>query len=349
MVIKIVRRRLVVGLRKGEWDEVYLEPILETDDLTTPNHAPEIGLYSRSHGEATENEPMFGEVAWEPLLNHEYFGSSAKPERLMLQRKILWDAWRYLVAQDPAVIAIIREQLQGSHRQRTLLRELDKARKARTNAIRQKEQRRARKAQRLDPDAPAASIEVSDDDSGLGSDTEDDYEEDIDNEDGRRMPPPSRAANRRPSGARRGPVARSPARSSPMMSGGLGHFGSAGRNTASSSIQTNAAKRKRSAGSELQRNSHARSESQHLFITPEASGRPRPEQNLNGEDDDEFDMLGGHDANGGLSEDAAIATARVRSLAPGEDGSVLDGNGGMNFDAAMRAAARAIMAPENRS
>ena len=88
MVIKIVRRRLVVGLRKGEWDEVYLEPILETDDLTTPNHAPEIGLYSRSHGEATENEPMFGEVAWEPLLNHEYFGSSAKPERLMLQKMI---------------------------------------------------------------------------------------------------------------------------------------------------------------------------------------------------------------------------------------------------------------------
>jgi hypothetical protein len=86
-----------------------------------------------------------------------------------------------------------------------------------------------------------------------------------------------------------------------------------------------------------------------LFITPEASGRPRPEQNLNGEDDDEFDMLGGHDANGGLSEDAAIATARVRSLAPGEDGSVLDGNGGMNFDAAMRAATRASMAPENRS
>jgi hypothetical protein len=345
MVIKIVRRRLVVGLWKGEWDEVYLEPILETDDLTTPNHAPEIGLYSRSHGEATENEPMFGEVAWEPLLNHEYFGSSAKPERLMLQRKILWDAWRDLVAQDPADIAIIREQLQGSHRQRTLLRELDKARKARTNSIRQKEQRRARKAQRLDPDAPAASIEVSDDDSGLGSDTEDDDEEDIDNEDGRRMPPPSQAANRRPSGARRGPVARS----SPMMSDGLGNFGSADRSTASSSSQTNAAKRKRPADPELQRNPHARSESQHLFMTPEASGRPRPEQNLNGEDDGEFDMLGGHDANGGLSEKAAIATARARSLAPGGDGSVLDGNGGLNFDEAMRAATRASMAPEDGS
>lgn len=322
MVIEIVRKRMVVGSRRGEWSKVYLEPISEKDDLTIPNHAPEIGLYSRSHGEATENEPMFGEVAWEPLLNHEYFESSAKAERLLLQRKVLWDGWRYLVAEDPAVIAIIRAQLQGSHRQRTLLKELDKARKARTNSIKKREQRRARMAQRLDPDAPAASIEVSDDDSGLGSDTEDDYEEDIDNEDGGRMPPPSRAANRRPHGTRRGPVASS----SPRMSGGLGGFCSASRNMASPNSHTNAAKRKRPAGSELQRNSHARSgvrsQSEALFITPEASGRPRPEQNLNGEDDDEFDVPGSRGADGGLSNEAALAAARKRSLAPGEDGNV---------------------------
>jgi len=78
MVIEIVRNRMVVGSRKGEWSKVYLEPILETDDLTTPDLAPELALYSRSYGTATENEPMLGEVAWEPLLNPEYFGSSVK-------------------------------------------------------------------------------------------------------------------------------------------------------------------------------------------------------------------------------------------------------------------------------
>lgn len=343
MVIEIVRRRVVVGLRIEEWVKVFYEPISAPELLTTPDAAPDVGLYSRSHGEATENEPMFGEVAWEPLLNHAYFGSTAIAERRSLQKKILWDAWRYLVAQTPAEVAIIRAQLQGTHRQRTLLKELDKARKARTNSIRQREQRRAKRAQRLDPNAPALSIEMSDDDSGLGSDTEDD-EQDTDNEDGRRMPPPGDAANRRSLGARRGPVARP----SPMMSGGLGDFGGADRNMASSSSQTSASKRKRPVGPELQRNSRAHSESQHLFMTPAASGRPRgPGQN--GEDDDELDLLGGHDANNGLSFKAAIAAARERSLAPGDNGSALGENGGLDFEDAMRAARRQSMAPENGS
>jgi hypothetical protein len=340
MVIEIVRDRMVVGLRKEEWTKVFYEPISAPEELRTPDLAPDVGLYSRSHGQPTDNEPMFGEVAWEPLLNHAYFGSSAIGERRLLQKKILYDAWRYLVAQNSADVAHIREQLQGSHRQRVLLKELNKARKARTNSIKQKEQRRARKAQRLGPNAPAQSIEVSDDDSGLGSDTEDD-EEDIDNEDGRRMPPPNHAVRRRGLESHRGSVARS----SPMMSGGLGHFGSADRIVASSSSQTNAAKRKRSADSELQRNSHARSESQRMFMTPEASGRP-PRSEHNGDEDDEFD---GHGANGGLPYKAAIAAARERSLAPGEDGNVLNENGGLNFDDALRAASRASMAPERGS
>lgn len=346
MGIEIFDKRLGVGLRKHEWTKVVYGPIPVPEDLTTPNRAPEVGLYSHSRGPATDDEPMFGEVAWEPLLNHEYLGSSSKPERLLLQRKILYDAWRYLVAEDPDDIAITRAQLRDSHRQRTLLKELDKARKARTSRIRQREQRRARRAQllNLDPNAPAASIEVSDDDSGLGSDTED--EDGIENEDGRRMPPPSHAANLRPFGTRRGPVARS----SPMMSGGLGDFGSADRNMASSYSQTSAGKRKRPVGPDIQRNSHARSESQALFMSPPATGRtPRPEQNLNGEDDDEFDMLGGHDANGGLPDKAAVAAARARSLAPGEDGNVWSENGGLNFDEAMHAARRNSMAPESGS
>ncbi|GAB7327292.1 hypothetical protein MBLNU13_g11175t1 [Cladosporium sp. NU13] len=340
MVIEIVRNRMVVGLRKEEWTKVFYEPISALAELRTPDLAPDVGLYSHSRGEATENEPLFGEVAWEPLLNHAYFGSSVIAERKHLQRKILWDAWRYLVAQDPADVAEIGAQLQGSHRQRTLLKELDKARKTRTNSIRQREQRRARRAQLLDPNVPAPSIEMADDDSGLGSDTEDDDEEDIENEDGRRMPPPGHAADRRTFGTRRGQVARF----SPMMSGGLGDFGSAERNMASSSSQTNAAKRKRPAGSELQRNSHVRSQSQNLFMTPVATGQsPRPEQNH--EDDEDLDVIGAHDANNGLSYKPAIAAARERGLASGEDGSVLYENGGLDFDDAIEAAMRQSVAP----
>lgn len=344
MVIEIVHDRMVVGSRKEEWTKVFYEPISASEDLRTPDLTPNVGLYSHSRGEATENEPLFGEVAWEPLLNHEYFGSSIIAERKHLQKKILWDAWRYLVAQNPADIAEIRAQLQGSHRQRALLKELDKARKARTNRNRQREQRRARRAQLLDPNAPAQSIEMPDDDSGLGSDTEDDDDEDIENEGGRRMRPPGHSAIRRPLGTRRRPVARS----SPMMSGGVGDFGSADRNIAPSSSQTNAAKRKRPAGSELQRNSHVRSQSQNLFMTPVATGQSqRPEQN--DEDDDDLDLLGGHDANNGLSFKAAIAAAREQSRAPGENGSVLDENGGLDFDDAIEAAMRQSVAPESGS
>ena len=345
MVIEIVHNRMVVGLRKEEWTKVFYEPIGPPEDLKTPDLAPDVALYSHSRGTATENEPMFGEVAWEPLLNHEYFGSNAKPERCLLQRKILYDAWRYLVAEHPADVKLIGEQLQGSHRQRTLLKELDKARKARTNSIRQRDQRRAKRARLLDPNIPAASVEVSDEDSGLGSDTDDENEEEFDNEDGRRMPPPSHTPRRRPLGSHRGSAARTVSMS-PMMGGGLGDFGSVGRNMASSSRQTNAAKRKRPTGSDGQRSFFARSESQGLFMSPPATGRsPRPEQN--GGDDGEYDMLSGHGANDGLSYKAAMAAATRRSLAPGEDGRVWGENGGLDFDNALEAARRQSMAPDS--
>lgn len=320
MVIEIQHDRMVVGLRKEEWTKVLYEPIEVPEDLATPDLAPEVSLYSRSRGKATENEPMFGEVAWEPLLNHEYFGSSAKAERCLLQRKILYDAWRYLVAKDPADIATIRAQLQGSHRQRKLLKELDKARKARSNGIKQRDQRRARKLQRLDQGLPAESIEKSDDDSGLGSDSDDDSEdgEDDDNESRRRMPPPGYTVRRRPLGSHRGSV-------EPLMSGGLGRYFGAESNAASPSGQTTTSrgvKRKQPAGPELPR---ARAESQGVIITPPASGRPpRSEQNVEEEDDGDNDddedevlgMLGSQNANGGLGFKEAIAAATRRSLAP---------------------------------
>lgn len=199
MTITAKHNRIAVGLRLEEWTVVYYEPIEAPEDLTKPHCAPVVGLYSRSKGEAREDDPMFGEVAWEPLLSHNYTKSGAKAERLQLQRKLLWDAWRYLVAKEPTQIAVIKAQLQGSRKGTVLLAQLDQARKARSNSIEQTRKRREkRRLMKLEQGLPAESVEKYDDeeDSGLGSDgeaAEDDQE-------GRMSPPPPPPKFRRPRG-----------------------------------------------------------------------------------------------------------------------------------------------------
>jgi hypothetical protein len=188
MTITAKHNRIAVGLRLEEWTVVYYEPIEAPEDPEKPHCAPLVGLYSRSKGEAREDDPMFGEVAWEPLLSHNYTKSGAKAERLQLQRKILWDAWRYLVAKEPTEIAVIRAQLQGSRKGTVLLAQLDQARKARSISIEQTRKRREkRRRTNIEQGLPAESMERCDDDedSGLGSDgqTEGDSQEG-------RMPPP---------------------------------------------------------------------------------------------------------------------------------------------------------------
>jgi hypothetical protein len=359
MGIDFLHDRMVVGLRKEEWTKVFYEPLEIPGDITTPNLAPGIALYSHSRGEATDDEPMFGETAWEPLLNHEYFASAMKPERCLLQRKILYDAWRYLMAKEPAQIAVIKRQLQGSHRQTKLLEELDKARKARSNSVKQKKQRKAKKARLSDPNIPAKSIEISDDDDEDSGFDDDDEDDDDDGEDRRRMPPPNYTAPRRPSGPRRTPF-------TALMSGARGNSideergandleirrrtGStalpSGRN--SSSAAAKSVKRKQPFGQEQQRNSRARMEGsggRGLFMTPPASGR-RPQSERDVEDDDPLDALIGQDANGGLDEEAAINEAMRRSEAP-EGGDLWGEHGGLDLDEAMDAAIRNSTAPED--
>lgn len=344
---------------------MYYEPIEIPKDITTPDLAPQVGLFSKSRGEATESEPLFGVTAWEPLLNPDYFPSKMIAERCFLQRKALYDAWRYLVAKTPAQVAKIKLQLQGSHRQTKLLNELDKARKARSNSIKQRERARVKKLRSRDPNAPVESIEKSDDeedDSGLGSDTDEDAEDDDDDdEDRRRMPPPSHVTSRRPPEPRRNSVASSEL----FMSGGRGssidaeddddadldirpRAGSAaplsGRKTPFTAAKS--VKRKQSSGPDLQRNSRARTEGKGVFVTPPASGRP-PGSQRDVDDDTTLDMMSGLDANDGLHNDAAFDEGLRRSKAPGEDGHVFSENGGLNEDDAEEAAMRNSLAPES--
>jgi hypothetical protein len=99
-----------VGRRRNNWEEItWYEPIFRGDhkDLTIEGQAPDIAIYSRSHGEPTHNEPMLGEVAWEPLFDPSNFETGNRKEKLELQKKFLYDAWRYLTADDPDDIIII--------------------------------------------------------------------------------------------------------------------------------------------------------------------------------------------------------------------------------------------------
>lgn len=363
-MIQVVHDRIVVGLRIEEWNKVYYEPIDVPEDLTTPDLAPGIGLYSHSRGGATDTEPMFGEVAWEPLLNYQYFPSVRVIEKYRLQRKILYDAWRYLVAKHPRQVAVIKEQLQSSHRQRRLLKELDKARKARTNALKQREKQKAKRLRSKNPDQPAKSIEKpddSDDDSGLGSDTDNTHDDDDDDnddaddsdddgngndndEDGWQMPPPSRTQPRARPGLSFQPVAESPiSESEIVMSGVRGDSIDAESIAAASPAQrplfaaTKGSKRKRQPSPGLQRNVRPRSEGQGLFVTPPASTmRPRST----------FSMLSGQRFNGGLNFDEALAAAERRSIAPDERRSIRDANGGLDPDEACRRAMRESLGPE---
>lgn len=50
---------------------------------------------------------MLGEVAWEPLFDPSNFETGNRKEKLELQKKFLYDAWRYLTADDPDDIIII--------------------------------------------------------------------------------------------------------------------------------------------------------------------------------------------------------------------------------------------------
>jgi hypothetical protein len=353
MRIRLVHKRMVVGLWKEEWIEVFYDPHEPPEDITTPDLAPNILLYSHSRGDATDREPMAGQTAWDASFNPEYIASSKSAERLMLQRKLLYDAWRYLMAKEPAQIATIKKQLQGSHRQNMLLKELDKARRARTNLIKQRNQRKAKRARLSDPNIPTKSIkdsDESDEDSGFDDDDEDD--DDDSSEDRRRMPPPNHTAPRRPSGPHRTPFTGS----EPLMSGARGNSIDRGRagSTAlpsgriSSSAAAKSVKRKQPFGQEQQRNSRARMEGpegQNLFMTPPASGR-RPQSERDVEDDDPLDALISQDANGGLDEEAAIDEAMRRSEAP-EGGNVWGENGGLDLEEAMRAAMRNSTAPED--
>lgn len=123
---------------------------------------------------------MFGGVAFLPLFCPDYFESNAKSERDLMQRRLLWDAYRYLTAKVPQQIEEITAQLNGpesSIRQKALLSQMEKSRQRK---LRDAERRRRRQVANGLLAKTVEDASSSDSDDGYGSDG------------GAPMPPPSR-------------------------------------------------------------------------------------------------------------------------------------------------------------
>ncbi|KAM0713856.1 hypothetical protein Q7P37_010818 [Cladosporium fusiforme] len=170
MELKAAHGRMLVGLQRGSWRAVWYEPIGPLEDLTVNGHAPDVALFFQSRGDTDGGEPMLGQVAFLPLFMEEHFESKVQKERSLMQRRLLYDAWRYLTAKEPMDVEEIRAQLEddgSSARQRALLGQMDKCRKRKSrNAV---QQRRRRMAKGL----PAKTIEnMSDSDSDDGYETD---------------------------------------------------------------------------------------------------------------------------------------------------------------------------------
>lgn len=200
--------RMLVGLRRNGHTRVWYEPSGKQD--FEPGHAPAVALYSQATGAAGEEEPMFGEVSWLPMFQHDHFESTAKYERLELQRRLLFISWCYLVAKDRDEITKIEEHLEaGGPRMQSVLRG---ARAGKRQKLRARERRRLKKMMaRRNGDLPVKSVEVSsssDDDSGFEDDS------------GSDMPPPPRPNPlRRTMNMRRGGKFQSPTTDRFLMSG----------------------------------------------------------------------------------------------------------------------------------
>lgn len=319
-MIRASRRRMLVGLRRSDWTEVWFAPIIDEASLEDVNYVPEIALHSKPHGEPAPGDPMLGEVAWESLFDPRYFGSSRPKEKELMQRKILWLAWSYLMAENADDIESIRLELVQSKdpRRKALERECRQERKRRSrNATRRKQARTARGL----VDKPTDS-DNSSDESGYDSD----HGRGPPNGSGPNRPdcpgtdvrPPMRPG---PSGPEDGYTERpSSERSNLFMSGGLGSrsgpqsvdmdgsiFGRATPNTQAGGkrryLDTLESPNKllRTNGS----GSGVRGLGGVLMLNTQTATGQQPE----GEADEGFDDEDVRSMNGGLGENAALETA----------------------------------------
>jgi len=295
---------------------------------------------------------MPGQVAWEPLLNPGHAESGIKKERDLLQKRLLWDAWHYMAAEELVDVAEIKEQLLETPKQRVLLEQLNQARKIRTTNIKQRRQRRETRRQRMiELELPAESVEQDDDeeDPGLGSGGEGSE----DNEEGP-MPPPPPPRRYGLSGVPGGPRASYPPRRSAYRGSfnaetsdddvvetvRTGSHAVASRSRGPASVRASGSKRRRNEGSRTH-SSQRHSQVSNMF----ASSSPQLPDDADDDDRHEGPLVPG--VNGDFDdEEGAVAEAKRQSLSvvPEERRNPWTFETGLDYDGSLATAIQNSMA-----
>ncbi|KAK3671318.1 hypothetical protein LTR78_008778 [Recurvomyces mirabilis] len=100
--------RLCVGWRIADWTKIYYEPIIKDNegDAIDPNddEEPEMGLYCHGSGCPQKREPLDSEIFWHAHFDLANQPSKAKKHKGVLQKRFLYDAWRYCAETDLARI-----------------------------------------------------------------------------------------------------------------------------------------------------------------------------------------------------------------------------------------------------
>jgi hypothetical protein len=316
-MIKCSGVRIRVGRRRNNWVvEVWYEPIFEEvpEGLTAEGLAPEIGLYSKSRGDSTHEDPMLGQVAWEPLFDLNSFESSNAKEKKEMQKKFLYNAWRYLTANDADDIIIIEDQLtSGDPRHRALAQECKAARKQRS---RNAQYRRCKRVERGLPGShrPNGGFERTPSALFMSGGRENSIDA---QREGSRI-----------------------ARSNEDMAAPTGQIFHA-----TGSIIN---KRMRAPNLGIQRNVRQRADGSQSGLSGTRSNSLGEPGRGQGEGRRAVSGAAGSvDANGGLDEQAALDEAIRRSQAPGEDERIWDENGSLHPEDAESVATRNSMAPES--
>ena len=102
--------RLHVGYRRSDWSNVWYAPEGE------PNNDGEVdfSLFKLSTGGREHREPMESEVLWHPHFDPKNFGSTKIADQLILQKRMLCDAWHYLAEKNPDKVKSMENEMGDS-------------------------------------------------------------------------------------------------------------------------------------------------------------------------------------------------------------------------------------------
>lgn len=193
--------RLHIGWRKRGYSPVWYEPIGDydhtEDDGMGNRRRTDIGLFAQPTGDATDNDPMPGEVIWHPWYAVDKSESSNPRERAIIHKQDLEEFYAYLIERDERELALKEAALNdpGKTRRFAFLQE---ARKWKRKDMRARRKRRSKRA------SVVADAGVNLDGVEINSDSSDDSG--VEMEAGERtrakkrreMPPPPVPSGRRP-------------------------------------------------------------------------------------------------------------------------------------------------------